>query len=124
MTEAILRDLVTYDIAGAAYFRRNKAEQFPDDLRNQRSAEHLAALSEYVLGNLGDPELLEAAGRLEAAYHAHNQQPENGLVPGDSSSSSGLSRYGFDQRVLPPKDFLLWLLGQAEEDVIGDPAFL
>ena len=43
-----MKEQLLYAIGGAQYFRTKKAEEYPDDLRNSKSAKELQELYEYV----------------------------------------------------------------------------
>ena len=43
-----LNELIGYQLQSTAYWRRNKAEQFPDDPRNLEAAEELERLAEQI----------------------------------------------------------------------------
>lgn len=70
------------DIESTSEWRRRKAEEYPDDERNRRSAASLGELVEYVKG-LDDGHLIfQALGHLSES--------------GSEGLSLELSRYGFD----------------------------
>ena len=98
------------EIDGAIYFRQQKAEEYPDDDRNQQCAENLAVLQRGIAEMPEDDPALrkcfeayrgkhQAAGNLECTW-LHDADL---WFPRDDYSSYGIgtskpifSRYGFD----------------------------
>jgi hypothetical protein len=72
-----------------AAWRREKAQQYPEDERNTRSADALGGLAQYVAE-------LEAAGDPRARYLAQYHHPEGAETPiGGEETGRRLSRWGF-----------------------------
>ncbi len=86
----------------AVYFRsqsawRNaKAEEYPEDLRNQQSARALASLSEYVESGAAE----ERSPGIDEALDAHI--PDIGAAVGGAVTQHKVSRYGFGYEATSP----------------------
>ena len=105
---ATFRSAVLCEIEGAVYFREQKAEQYPDDDRNQRCAENLMVLQRDIAELQEDDPVLrkcfeayrdkhQAAGNLESAWlHDADLWFPRDDVSGYGVSKPIFSRYGFD----------------------------
>ncbi len=105
---ATFRSAILCEIDGAIYFREQKAEQYPDDDRNQRCAENLAVLQQGIAELQEDDPAFrkcfeayrdkhQAAGNFEFTW-LHDADL---WFPRDDCSGYGVSktifsRYGFD----------------------------
>lgn len=90
------KDELLIDIENAREFREHKAEEYPDDARNQQAAKALEGLIEYLSGLPDDHRLFEAYRRV------YQESPDDapikimkevlGRVPGETDI---FARYGF-----------------------------
>jgi hypothetical protein len=81
-------------IRSQAAWRREKAEQYPEDERNARSEAALEDLASYVAE-------LEQAGDPRARYLAEYHQPEGAETPiGGEETRRQLSRWGFHRSTI------------------------
>jgi hypothetical protein len=106
------RDAIVEYLRGQASWRAWKAEEYPEDARNARSAEHLTALAEYVQQLPDNDENLR---KLEVAV----VDAVDVWMPGERAAWL-VSRFGFDAPV-PVEDFGEFLAELAETE-IGDIA--
>jgi hypothetical protein len=97
------RDLTEY-FRNQAAWRRTKAEEYPEDARNEQSARALESLADYVDSG-------EAKKGAVAALEAHI--PDTGAAVGGEEAQREVARYGFGYEVGPQhhEGFLdeLWL---------------
>jgi|GEM_PF-1795563 len=108
-----LRDRVASGIDEHARWREMKAEEYPADTRNQRSAQALRDLAKYVRDLPDDdPTLKRLAADAEVLDHL-----EFGLT--GENVKSMLSRYGFDGAESPGA-FLALAVDQALADWVND----
>lgn len=104
-----LNEMVGYDVRGTAEWRRQKAEQFPDDARNLRSAEELDRLAEQIDELRGS----QIANRISAAHDSINglcDKPEDFEVWADlhEAVSAELRAIGFHRTYETANEFLVW----------------
>jgi hypothetical protein len=94
-------------------WRSEKAEEYPDDRRNARSAECLAALADYVSRLPADDEALRLLAAIHKPYGSDTFHPS-------TEGKYMISRFGFD-RPVPPSgfgDFLQHLASAESEGAI------
>ena len=128
----IFKSAVCQEVNGANYFRTERAEQYPDDTRNQQSADCLAALAQSLRQMSDDNSSLQ---RCFTAYKSKHQRAGNidaekggldedvGLwFPNDDAGHLGVkaifTRYGFDSPT--PGDADEFLSAFADEIVNWD----
>jgi hypothetical protein len=101
-----------------ARFREAKAEQFPDDSRNRRSANALREVACYVKSLPDDHRRLVAFAMCEALFPYGFMAP-NAEAPalGPSQSDYAALRCGFDYSIDPAVWFDAWAEQVAEESV-------
>ena len=107
---AMFKAAVISEVENATHFRRVRAERYPDDDRNERSADALAALGQNLAGLPGDDAILgrcfdayrarhREAGNIEAGYPWLN--PHDLWFPADDgvfADKTIFMQYGFHQR--------------------------
>jgi hypothetical protein len=102
-------------VRSQAQWRGAKAEQYPDDERNVRSADSLRALAEAV--EQMRPQQEELIRSIEGLI-----REQRWGTPGRGVEQA-VSRYGFDGEPLEPAAFLAGLLDTAREDAERARAF-
>ncbi len=107
-----LNELIGYRVQGTAEWRRQKAEQFPDDIRNLRAAEELERLAAQI-EKLEDSEdhkrVRDACDRVTAADDG------DGWSKIDEDVSAELRSIGFHSGYETGKQFLEWYCNLVEE---------
>ncbi len=104
------RELIARYIDDQAEWRRQLAERYPDDARNQSSAEHLDELALYVRsldasdGRLGQLWVLDSGNAAGTVWS-----------PGPYTART-ISQYGFHGTPPPPDAFIDSLVAIAEDD--------
>lgn len=104
------RDELAEYLTGQARWREMKADEYPDDQRNGRSAEGLYRLAEDVRGLPDNDPLL---ARL-AALAGRTGLDVAALVPSDPASRFDVSRFRFDDAREDGRRFLARLVDVAE----------
>jgi len=93
-----MKDELLQDIENARFFREQKAEEYPEDDRNRKSADALKRLAEYVTSLPGDHRLFEAYRRVYQESEDDDapiriMEDVLGRIPGEPDE---LTRFGFD----------------------------
>jgi hypothetical protein len=115
-----LNELIGYQVLGAAEWRRRKAEQFPDDIRNLRAAEELerlAAQIEKLEGSEVHKRVRDLCDRVTAADDG------DGWHKISEDVSAELRSIGFHGGYETGEQFLEWycgLLGEGHRSLIED----
>jgi hypothetical protein len=112
IAEASMSQLSSY-IGSQAAWRREKAEQYPDDERNARSAVALEGLADHVAE-------LEAARDPRVRYLVQFHQPGGPGTPiGGEETQRQISRWGFHRSDITPEqrdEFVTELCALAAQD--------
>lgn len=95
-------------VRSQAQWRADKAAQYPDDQRNERSAQSLSALAQAV-------EAIPPGGEQTIRAIEDLIREQRWGTPGKAVEGA-VSRYGFDGEPPEPAAFLEELLGAARED--------
>ncbi len=109
-----LNELIGYQVQNSAHWRRDKAEQFPDDIRNLRAAEELERLAEQI-EQLENSELhkwvRDIADRVTAADNG------DGWFKIGEEISAELRSIGFHSSYESGEQFLEWFCELLEEEL-------
>ena len=129
---ATFQSAILNEIDGAIYFREQKAEQYPDDDRNQRCAENLAVLKQGIAElREDDPAFRKCFGAYRDKHQSAGNLENTGWLgddlwfPRDDSgygvSKPIFSRYGFDcPESGDARDFLASLSEEIESWEVED----
>lgn len=100
-----LNEMVGYQVQGTAEWRRQKAEQFPDDRRNLRAADELERLAREI-DALHDSEIERQIG---AAHDSVTEVDDGGLWTDlNEAVSEELRSIGFHGGYSTATEFLEW----------------
>ena len=105
------REIFEMDIVSTADWRREKAEEYPDDERNERSADALVNLTEYVKGLDDNHPIFQAF-----EYFSDEDTDDDAIVSTTEIMSKALSRYGFDGKD-DPEYFLCDLASRLRKEM-------
>ena len=94
-----------------AAWRQTKAEEYPEEQRNQRSADALSSLADWARGNPAEAE----TALKELPPEVTNFVEQDGILALGEEAGRLLSRYGFDYAERPPT-FLAVLAKAAYQD--------
>ena len=129
---AMFKAAVISEVENATHFRRVRAERYPDDDRNERSADALAALGQNLAGLPGDDANL---GRCFDAYRARHREAGNIEAGtawlgshdlwfpaefGEFPQKRIFSQYGFHDRARGNVEYFLLELAEEIEDWSAD----
>ena len=107
------RDIIVDYLEDKAAWRQDKAEESPEDYRNQRCAEGLYQLAEYVRGLLDDDERLRELLMLCATESGGG--PLDVFMPGQTVDYA-VSRFRFDRPDDNCEQFITELIYWGVED--------
>lgn len=110
------RDLLLGEIDGARYFRERKAEEYPDDPRNERSARELEKLYAHVQALPSDHPLLVSWAAIPADDELAIKIREEALEEAPGMGPGVFGRYGFHSRE-DPETFCRELAAAIDETV-------
>jgi hypothetical protein len=115
LTRAELRDQLGGYLENEARWREGKAEEYPDDARNRRSAAGLYELAAEVRAFPEDDPLLITLENLHQATGLDVYE----LMPADEATAGvSASKFRFHSPGEPGRTFLARLIDGAEEEVV------
>ena len=107
-----LNELIGYQVQNSAQWRRNKAEQFPDDPRNLRAAEELERLAAQI-EKLEDSEVHKRVHDITDRFTAVDDG--DGWYKVNEDLSAELRSIGFHTGYESAEQFLAWYCDLLEE---------
>ncbi len=114
-------ELIGYEVQGTADWRREKAQQFPDDIRNQKAAEQLDTLAAEIASFEGS-EIHQQIEDLISRLYERPKLPESELTHLNEAVSAQLRSVGFHCSYTG-REFLEWyrdLLQETLCDTLDD----
>jgi hypothetical protein len=108
-----LNELIGYQVQSTAEWRREKAEQFPNDIRNLRAAEELERLAEQI-DQLENSEIHKRVREITDRFNATDNG--DGWYNIGEEISAELRSIGFHSGYETGEQFLKWFCDLLEEE--------